>query len=83
MIMAKPQRPPICKWRHFAPDVILGAVGWYLRYSHSYRELQELEVERGLRLDHTTIRRLILERRHHEAMPKPSETQHAIAMVST
>ena len=57
MIMAKPQRPPICKWRHFAPDVILGAVGWYLRYSLSYRKVQELVVERGLRLDHTTIRR--------------------------
>ena len=31
--MARPQRPAIFKWRHFAPEVILCAVRWYLRYS--------------------------------------------------
>ena len=44
--MAKPQRPAIFKWRHFAPEVILCAVRWYLRYSLSYREVEELLVER-------------------------------------
>ena len=33
---------PIFKWRHFAPEIILCAVCWYLRYSLSYREVQEL-----------------------------------------
>jgi len=33
--MAKPQRPAIFKWRHFAPKVILCAVRWYLRHSLS------------------------------------------------
>src|SRR6266705_6468046 len=57
--MAKPQRPAIFKWRHFAPEVILCAVRWYLRYSLSYREVQELLVERGLEIDHTTVWRWV------------------------
>ena len=51
--MPKCQRPAIFKWRQFAPEVILCAVRWYLRYSLSYREVQELLVERGLEVDHT------------------------------
>jgi hypothetical protein len=27
------------KWRQFEPEVILLAVGWYLRFSLSYRDL--------------------------------------------
>jgi transposase-like protein len=38
--MAKLQHPAIFKWRHFAPEVIVCAVRWYLRYSLSYREVQ-------------------------------------------
>src|SRR5215831_862199 len=49
----------IFKWRHFAPEVILCAVRWYLRYSLSYREVQELLEERDLRVDHTTIWRWV------------------------
>ena len=30
------------KWRQFEPDVILLAVGWYLRFSLSYRDVEEL-----------------------------------------
>ena len=45
--MAELQRPAIFKWRHFSPEIILCAVRWYLRYSLSYREVQELLVERG------------------------------------
>jgi transposase-like protein len=48
------QRPAIFKWRHFAPEVILCAVRWCLRYSLSYRDVHELLVERGLE---STIRR--------------------------
>ena len=51
--------PPIFKWRHFAPEIILCAVRWYLRYSLSYREVQELLEERNLTLDHTTIWRWV------------------------
>ena len=30
------------KWRQFEPEVILLAVGWYLRFSLSYRDVEEL-----------------------------------------
>ncbi len=46
------------KWRHFEAEIILLCVRWYLRYSLSYRELEELMRERGLQVDHTTIYRL-------------------------
>jgi transposase-like protein len=32
-------------------------VRWYLRYSLSYRDLEEMMLERGLQVDHTTIYR--------------------------
>jgi hypothetical protein len=38
------------KWRQFEPEVILLAVGWYLRFSLSYRDVEELLAERGLPL---------------------------------
>jgi transposase-like protein len=57
--MAEPQRPASLKRGRFAPEVILCAVRWYLRYSLSYREVRELLVERGLELDHTTVWRWV------------------------
>jgi hypothetical protein len=45
--MIKP-RPVLFKWRHFEPEVIVCAVRWYLRFSLSYRDVEELLVERGL-----------------------------------
>ena len=39
------------KWRQFEPEVILLAVGWYLRFSLSYRDVEELLAERGLLVD--------------------------------
>jgi IS6 family transposase len=47
------------KWRHFEAEIILLCVRWYLRYSLSYRDLEELMLERGLRVDHTTIYRWV------------------------
>ena len=47
------------KWRHFEAEIILLCVRWYLRYSLSYRDLEELMRERGLHLDHTTISRWV------------------------
>jgi transposase-like protein len=37
------------------------AVRWYLAYSLSYRDIEELLLERGLKLDHSTINRWVLE----------------------
>jgi IS6 family transposase len=30
------------KWRHYAPEIILLCVRWYLRYSRSYPDLEEM-----------------------------------------
>src|SRR6202047_3703127 len=43
------------KWRQFEPEVILLAVGWYLRFSLSYRDVEELLAERSLHADHVTV----------------------------
>jgi transposase, IS6 family len=32
------------KWRQFEPEVILLAVGWYLRFSLSYRDVDEMYI---------------------------------------
>jgi IS6 family transposase len=47
------------KWRHFEGDVILLCVRWDLRYALSYREVEELALERGLSVDHTTVFRWV------------------------
>jgi transposase-like protein len=47
------------KWRHFLPDIILLNVRWYSRYSLSYRDLEEMMLERGIKVDHTTIYRWV------------------------
>jgi transposase-like protein len=48
-------RPTIFKRRLTEPAVILCAVRWYLRYSLSLRDVEELSLERGLAADHTTV----------------------------
>jgi transposase-like protein len=47
------------KWRHFQADIILLCVRWYLRYALSYRDLEEMMLERGLHVDHTTMYRWV------------------------
>jgi transposase-like protein len=41
----------------FPPDVIVLAVRWYLRFGLSYRDVEELLAERGVRVDHVTVYR--------------------------
>ena len=53
------QKPPF-KWRHYQAEIILLCVRWYLRYSLSYRDLEEMMAERGLTVDHSTIARWVL-----------------------
>ncbi|EFO4690003.1 DDE-type integrase/transposase/recombinase [Shigella dysenteriae] len=47
------------KGRHFQRDIILWAVRWYCKYGISYRELQEMLAERGVNVDHSTMKRII------------------------
>ena len=42
------------KGKQFKKDVIIVAVGYYLRYNLSYREVQELLYDRGINVCHTT-----------------------------
>src|SRR5580693_6696329 len=41
-----PTRPAIFKWRQTEPAIILCAIRWYLRYSLSLRDVEELLEER-------------------------------------
>jgi CTP:molybdopterin cytidylyltransferase MocA len=43
----------------FPPEVIMLAVRWYLRYGLSYRDVEELLLERGIEVDHVTIHRWV------------------------
>ncbi len=43
------------KGRHFTDEVVLWAVRWYCRYGISYRDLETMMAERGLRSYHSTI----------------------------
>ena len=53
-------RPAIFKWRQTEAGIILCAVRWYLRYSLSLRDVEELLLEeRGLHVDHTTVWRWV------------------------
>lgn len=47
------------KWRHFLPEIILLNVRWYCRYALSYRDLEEMMLDRGVEVDHTTIHRWV------------------------
>jgi transposase-like protein len=48
-------RPPLFRKRQFEPAIIVTCVRWYLRFSLSLRDLEELMAERGLSVDHTTV----------------------------
>jgi transposase, IS6 family len=52
------KRPAVFKWRQSEPEIIVCAVRWYLRYSLSLRDVEELLTERGLGDDHTTVWKL-------------------------
>ncbi|GAA0264020.1 IS6 family transposase ISMtsp2 [Methylorubrum aminovorans] len=46
--------------RHFEATLIVQAVSWYLRYPLSYRDIEEMLLERGLEVDHSTLNRWVL-----------------------
>lgn len=49
------------KGKQFQKDVIIVAVGYYLRYNLSYRDVQEILYDRGIHVCHTTIYRWVQE----------------------
>src|SRR5690349_14112969 len=48
------------KGRHFDRSVILLCVRWYLAYSLSLRNLEEMMAERGISVDHATVGRWVV-----------------------
>ena len=47
------------KGAQFPKDVILFAVFVYVRYTASYRDLEEISAERGVQVDHATLNRWV------------------------
>ena len=47
------------KGRHFQKDIILVAVGYYFRFSLSYRDVVEILRDRGIIIHHTTVMRWV------------------------
>ncbi|WP_170428430.1 IS6 family transposase [Ruegeria arenilitoris] len=45
---------------HFPKVAVLYAVYFYLRYTVSYRDLEEIMAERGVRVDHATLNRWVV-----------------------
>jgi hypothetical protein len=77
-------RPAIFKWRQTEPGLILCAVRWYLRYSLSLRDVEELLEERGLNVDHTTVWcwRLRLGRGRRPAVAPGFDASHLHALLA-
>lgn len=48
------------KRRRFDSDMILLCVRWYLAYPLSYRNIEEMMLERGIAVDHASINRWVL-----------------------
>jgi transposase-like protein len=49
------------KGAHFPKDVILYAVFFYVHYSASYRDLEEIMEERGVNVDYATLNRWVID----------------------
>ena len=45
------------KGRHYSKEVILMSVRWYIAYGLSYRNVEEILLERGTSVDHATLNR--------------------------
>src|SRR5215510_12569073 len=51
----KENRSALFRGRHFNTEIIVTCVRWYLRFSLSLRNVEELMAERGLEVDHTVV----------------------------
>ena len=74
--------------RHrFPPPIIQHAIWLYLRFTLSYRDVEELLAERGLEVSYETVRRWVLKfgatvaQRLRKRRPRPSDRWHLDEMV--
>ena len=80
--------PPISYARHHFPPVIIQHAVWlYVRFTLSFRDVEDLLAERGLELPYETVRRWVLKfgpafaRRLRQLRPKPSPRWHLDEMA--
>src|SRR3712207_9001704 len=80
--------PPISYARHQFPPVVIQHVFWlYLRFTLSFRDVEDLLTERGLEVSYETVRRWVLKfgpaiaRRLRQQRPKPSPRWHLDEMA--
>ena len=65
--------------RHFEKEMILQSIRWYLAYSLSYRDIEEIMKERGFDVDHSTVQRWVvhyapqLEESFHKKKKRPGD----------
>src|SRR5947208_7320551 len=70
---------PSYRRHRFPPPVIQHAIWLYLRFTLSYRDVEELLAERGLEVSYETVRRWVLKfgpgfsRRLRRSRPRPSD----------
>jgi putative transposase len=79
---------PLSYSRHrFPPPIIQHSIWLYLRFTLSYRDVEELLVERGIDVSYETVRRWVLKfgpvlaRRLRERRSRPSDRWHLDEMV--
>src|SRR5215467_4416396 len=80
--------PPLCYRRHrFPPEIIQHAIWLYVRFTLSYRDVEELLAERGFDISYETVRRWVLKfgpviaQRLRQRRPRPSNRWHLDEMV--
>src|SRR4029450_3417335 len=78
----------LCYRRHrFPPEIIQHAIWLYIRFTLSYRDVEELLAERGLDISYETVRRWVLKfgpsiaRRLRQRRPRPSDRWRLDEMV--
>jgi putative transposase len=74
--------------RHrFPPAIIQHAIWLYLRFTLSYRDVEDLLAERGLEVSYETVQRWVLKfgpliaRKLRQGRPRPSERWHLDEMI--
>src|SRR5919204_6705501 len=79
---------PLCYRRHrFPPEIIQHAIWLYLRFTLSYRNVEELLAERGLDISYETVRCWVLKfgpmiaRQLRQRRPRPGNRWHLDEMV--
>src|SRR5436305_4900677 len=79
--------PPSYRRHRFLPEIIQHAIWLYLRFTLSYRDVEELLAERGFDISYETVRRWVLKfgpviaRRLRGRRPRPSDRWHLDEMV--